>query len=181
MVLAQVVGLIGILLLIAIFQVNDRRMILRLQILSCLVWALYYAMMGAYTAMGLIGIGILRSYLFDRYRSLEWLLPMTIAVYAIATLVTWHDWTSIMAFVGITLATIAIWQKHPRSIRSVSLTVTPFWLTYNYLNGSFLGIVGDLVTFTSVAIGVWRFDILPYLRNRSKRTNTPDIVDANLL
>ena len=181
MLVAQVIGFIGILLLIAIFQVNDRRLILRLQILSCAVWAVYYMLMGAYTATALIAIGIVRSYLFDQYRSQEWLLQMTIAVYAIATLIIWKDWTSIMAFIGITIATFAIWQNNPRSIRSISLVVTPFWLTYNYLNGSYLGIVGDLVTFTSVLLGVWRFDILPFVRSRSKHTHTPDTGEANLV
>ena len=181
MLLAQIVGFVGILLAVAIYQVNDRRTILYLQIATCIVWAIYYAMMSSYTAMGLIAIGAIRSFLFDKYRSHEWLLQASIVTYGIATLITWKDWTSIMAFMGMTVATIALWQKKPQSIRSVSLFVAPFWLTYNILNGSYMGVAGDLINFSSVVIGIVRFDMRAYLRRRTAQKETAELVDTNLV
>lgn len=171
MLIGQLLGLIGIALLVLVFQVNNRRTLLRLQITSCLVWAAYYFFVGAFTGGGLIMIGALRSYLFDKYRRHEWILGAMIVTFGIATLITWHDWTSIMALIAMTIATIAMWQKNPRHIRTISLFVTPFWLTYNILNGSYLGAVADLVTFSSIVIGIVRFDIMPAYLNR----RTPEI------
>lgn len=161
MVIGQLLGLVGIILLIAVFQVDDRRKLLHIQILSNLTWSAYYVFLGAFTAAGLIALGIVRNHLFDRYRQHEWVFGATIVMYTIVTLITWKDWTSIMAMIGMILATVALWQKNPRHIRFTSLTVTPFWLTYNILNSSYLGVVGDLVTFGSVVIGIYRFDIAP--------------------
>jgi len=169
-IIGQLLGLVGIILLIAVFQVDDRRKLLHIQILSNLTWSSYYIVLGAFTAAGLIALGIVRNYLFDRYRQYEWVLGLMVVMYTIVTLITWKDWTSIMALIGMIMATIALWQKKPRHIRLTSLTVTPFWLTYNTLNGSYWGIVGDLVTFGSVVIGIWRFDISPKLFERK----TPD-------
>ena len=181
MLLAQFVGLVGILLLIAIFQVNDRKAILRLQVVSCLVWAFYYVLLEAYTAAGLITLGAIRSYFFEHYRDKEWFYPITIVAFALATLVTWENWTSMLAFVGIVLATTALWQRNPRAIRMLSLTVTPFSLTYNYLGGSYLGVVGDLVTFSSVIIAIWRFDLMPYIRQRKQQSAAAEPIEASLI
>ena len=159
MLVGQLLGLVGIFLLVAVFQTNDRRTLLRLQIISCLVWSLYYASMGAYTGAGLIFLGAMRSFVFDRYRDHEWVLGAVIITFAIATLITWENWTSIMALIGMILATTALWQKSPRNIRIISLTVAPFWLVYNLLSGSYLGAVADLITFSSIAVAIVRFDI----------------------
>lgn len=179
MLMAQIVGFVGIVMLIAIFQVNDRKKILQLQIISCLVWTLYYVLMGAYTGAALIFLGAVRCYLFANYREKEWILQLTIAAMAIATLITWESWYSLFALLGMILATTALWQKNPQAIRTISLFVTPFWLTYNYLSGSYFGIVGDLVTFASLAIGVWRFDVIPYLQRRKQQA--AEVSDASLV
>lgn len=180
MLIGQLLGLVGIFLLVAVFQVDDRRKMLRLQILSCLVWSAYYLMVDAYTASGLILLGAVRCYLFDRYRNQEWMLGAAITAYAIATLITWENWTSIMALMGMTLATIALWQKQPRHIRWISLMVTPFWLTYNILGGSYLGAASDLLTFSSIALGTIRFDILPYISRRRQQKAEP-IIEPNVV
>jgi hypothetical protein len=176
----QLLGLVGIFLLVAVFQVDDRRKMLQLQIVSCLVWAAYYFMVDAYTASGLIFLGAIRCYVFDRYRNREWMLGVAITAYAIATLITWENWTSIMALMGMTLATIALWQKQPKHIRLVSLMVAPFWLTYNILNGSYMGVAGDLLTFSSVALGTVRFDILPQI-SRRRRQKTEPITESGVV
>jgi hypothetical protein len=168
MIMAQVMGVIGIILLIAVFQVNDRKAILRFQVASCIVWAVHYVFMGAFTGAGLILLAALRSWTFDRYRHHEWLLEFFIVIYAIATFITWEGPTSLLAFAGIIMATLAMWQKTPSAIRYVSLTPIFFWLPYNFLNGSFLGMIGDIVTFSSVVLGVIRFDLSPYLRSRKQ-------------
>ena len=159
MLVGQLLGLVGIFLLVAAFQVNDRRTLLRLQILSCIVWALYYSSMGAYTGAGLILLGALRSFVFDRYRDHEWVYGAFIMTFTVVALVTWENWTSIMALIGMILATTALWQENPRNIRSILLTVVPFWLVYNLLSGSYLGAVADLITFASITVAIIRFDI----------------------
>lgn len=171
----QFVGFVGIMLLLTIFQVNNRKTILYLQIISCIVWALYYALLSSYTPAVLIAIGGVRSYLFEKYREHEWIYEMMIVIYAVATLVTWKNETTILALIGMIIATTALWQKHPRMIRLVSLPAVPFWIAYDVLNGSYMGLIGDMITMTSVVVGFLRFDALPYIRRRWSRPETNDL------
>lgn len=179
--LAQLVGGIGVALLIAAFQVNNRSAILKIQIANCLVWALYYLLVGAFTGAGMVIIAAIRCWAFERYRQHEWLLQFFIVVYAVTTLLTWEGITSILPFIGIILASVAMWQKTPQSIRLISLTPTAFWLPYNFTSGSYMGMIGDIVTFSSVTIGIIRFDLLPRLRRRQQAINFEEVETTNLL
>ena len=181
MLLTQLIGLIGIGLLIVTFQVNSRRKMLFFQILTCLVWTIYYVLTGVYTGAGLVFLGAIRSYVFEKYKRHTWIYELAIVVFAAATFVTWKDWTSILALVGMIIATTAMWQENPRYIRTISLFVMPFWLSYNYLNGSYLGMAGDLITFSSVVVGIYRFDITPLLRARSREKQVSDAARVSLV
>lgn len=161
MLVGQLLGLVGVFLLVLMFQVNNRQGMLRIQILLCLVWSAHYMAMGAFTGSGLIFLGALRSYAFDKFRQHEGVFIVFVVAFAIATLVTWKDWTSIMALIGMLLATVAMWQENPRHIRLISLTIVPFWLTYNILNGTYFGATADLITLTSLVVAIVRFDIPP--------------------
>ncbi|MCA9334551.1 YgjV family protein, partial [Candidatus Saccharibacteria bacterium] len=164
--LTQLIGVVGIALLIATFQGKSRSAILKVQIVSCLNWSLYYFLVGAYSGAGMVLLGAVRTYVYERYRKHEWIFEVSIIVYAIMTLLTWKDWTSILPFMGILAGSIAIWQKEPRRIRLLSFTPTAFWSPYNILSGSYMGMVGDLVTFTAVFLGVFRYDMLPRLKQQ---------------
>lgn len=111
MFLAQLIGIVGIGLLIATFQGRSRRTILRIQILSCIAWSLYYFLVGAYSGAGMVFLGAIRTYAYERYRKYEWVFEISIIIYALMTLLTWKDWTSILPFMGILSASVAMWQK----------------------------------------------------------------------
>lgn len=179
--LAQVVGGIGVALLIAAFQVNSRSVILKIQIANCLVWALYYLLVGAFTGAGMVAIAAIRCWAFERYRQHEWLLQFFILFYAVTTLLTWEGITSILPLIGIILASVAMWQKDPQSIRLISLTPTAFWLPYNFTSGSYMGMIGDVVTFSSATIGIIRFDLLPRLRHRQQAIKFEETDDESVI
>lgn len=179
--LAQLVGIVGIGLLIATFQANSRSMILKIQIVSCLAWSLYYLLMGAYTGAGMVFVGAVRTYVYERFRDHEWIFEVSIVVYALITLLTWKDWTSILPFMGILTASVAMWQKSPQQIRIISLTPTSFWLPYNYSSGSHMGMIGDVVTLSSVIFGILRYDVLPQMRRRNANREATEMAEGNLI
>jgi hypothetical protein len=163
---AQLVGAVGIISLIAIFQFNKRRTILRLQLLSGLIWTLHYILLGAYTGAGLNFLAAVRNYLFDKYRKRLFIYWLVVAAFTMITILTWKDWTSILPYVGTIIGTTAMWQKKPSHIRWMFVFVPPFWFVYNALNGSYPGMLGDTITFGSLAVGIYRFDILPMFKKK---------------
>lgn len=164
MIWVQLIGFVGVALLIVMFQVNDRKKMLRIQMASALTMAIHFALLGATTGAALNVLRAMRNFFFIRYREHAWLLPVTVSVFLSVGVITWHDWTSIFPMIGSTIGTMALWQKKPHVIRFLSLIVPPFWFTYNFLNGSYAGMIGDTVVFTSALAGIYRFDIAPRLR-----------------
>lgn len=159
MIWAQLVGVVGICILIAVFQFNNRKIILRLQLVSGLVWALHYILLGAFTGAAMNALMSLRNYVFEKYRHNGWMFWISVAVIVMAGLLTWRDWSSVFPLIASIVATIAVWQKNPRHIRFLMIFVPILWFCYNYLNGSYPGMVGDTVTFVSLLVGMYRFDI----------------------
>jgi len=62
-------------------------------------------------------------------------------------------------------STVAYGSSNPRLIRFITLCSSSCWLIYNSLVFSLAGVLGEIITLTSVLIGIIRFDILP----RAKR------------
>lgn len=144
---------------------------LRIQLVSGLVWTLHYILLGALSGAGFNFMTSVRNYLFVRYRKQTWLFWVVIVAYFFTVLVTWKNWTSIFPLVASIVSTIAFWQKNPRHIRFLGLLVPPFWFTYNLLNGSYPGMLGDMITLSSILVGIYRFDVLPVYRKRISSRN----------
>lgn len=159
MLIAQIVGIVGLFIIFAIFQFDNRRTILRLQLVSGLVWALHYILLGALTGAFMNGVAAGRNYFFEKYRDKSAVLWVSLTVFIIAGVISWKDWSSILPIIGMCFGTLAVWQRDPRRIRFLMLFVSPLWFTYNIIIGSYPGLVGDGITFISVLIGIYRFDI----------------------
>lgn len=177
--LALFAGVVGIALIVIAFQMNNRRTMLRIHLASCLVWSLHYVLIGASTGASMTFFAAARCYVFDRYRKKTWTFPVFIAGFIIAALLTWKGWTSILPLIAMVLATFAMWQKSPRNIRLISLTVTPFWLSYNFFHGSYVGMAADIITFSSVLIAVCRFDLLPLWNRWVRKQQSAESVEGD--
>jgi hypothetical protein len=165
MLLIQLFGFVGILLIIASFQFNKRKIILRIQTLSAIAWAAHYLLLGAFTGGGVSIWSAGRNLLFERYRHKQWLLHASLASISIICLVTWKDWTTILPIIGCVFTSLAMWQKDPVYIRILCLFMVPPWFAYNFINGSIPGMIGDMINLGSVLSGMIRFDLLPRLQS----------------
>lgn len=171
---AQIIGFIGLALVITTWQVNKRKHILRMQMLSGLVWTLHFGMLGVYTGASMNFIVAIRNYLFHKYEKDRRIYWGSIIVMIAAAVLTWKNWTSILPTIAMILGTYGMWQKDPRRIRIIALLCPPFWFVYNVLNGSYPGMIADTFSFFAVLAGIYRFDILPTLkrgRQKKKQTN----------
>ncbi len=169
--IAQVVGFIGTALLFLSFQQKKRQGILLFQILSGAVFILHYILLGAYTGAALNFIGFSRSVVFynsDKKwaKSPVWLVVF-IVVSAVASILTWAEWYSVLPAIAMMLTTVSYWLKNETKIRLVTFPSSPCWLAYNALAGSFAGVVTECIVMSSIIIAIVRFDIL----KRGKKLN----------
>jgi hypothetical protein len=163
---AQVIGFVAMGFALFVFQVNKRKTMLKLQTVAASLFTVHFYMIGAPTGAALNFIGIARNYSFYRFKSRSWLIPTAfIAAFILVGVLTWQGPLSLMPMIAMTTGTIAFWQSGTAAIRLLALVAPPLWFTYNYLSGSYAGMITEVVYLSSNLIGIYRFDV------KAKRLN----------
>ncbi len=162
--IAQFVGFAGLACNGLSFQQKKRKGILTLQICAAGAFVIHYILLGAHTGAALNFLGLLRSLVFinsDKKwaKSPIWLVVF-MAVFSVASALTWVDWYSVLPAVAMILTTVSYWLKNETKIRLVTFPSSPCWLVYNIITGSFAGLITELVVMSSLIIAIVRYDIL---------------------
>lgn len=159
---AQIVGCIALFISVSIFQVNKRETMLHLGMIASAVYAIHFLLLGAFTGSSMNMLASLRSYTFFKIipnKRHVWVLICFILTALGFTYITWEGAISLLPFVGFTFSGIALWHTKPKSIRRWALVVPILWFTYNFISGSYPGMVIEVIMFCSNLIGEYRFDL----------------------
>lgn len=162
--LIQGIGFLALLAGVLSFQTNVRRRLLYLQILASVLWVIHFGLLGALTAAALNGVGTIRTIVFARVplaaRRSRWLaFGLVLAVYIVATWLTWNGPISLLPLGGSFFSSLALWQHTARRIRWLSLPDPPLWFSYNFLVHSYPGMLNEVIVFGAVLIAIYRLDI----------------------
>lgn len=167
---AQIVGLVALACSVAVFQSNDRKKMLYIQLLTAVLFAVHYGLLGAWAGVAMNLINSLRSVIFVRTRNRIWLY-VVISAFVLASIVTWESAYSSLPLIGMLSGTIAFWMGSSSKIRYIALLSPPVWFAYNLLVGSYIGLFAEVFIFTSIIVGIKRFDPpLRRLATASKRS-----------
>lgn len=164
-ILVQLLGLIPSLIAITSLQSTNRKRILALQVLCCMMWILHYSILGAATAVVTNVIGIFRALLCrfnDRpwAKSRAWLFVL-IALYLGNAALTWQGPASALLTFSMVCTTVALWVHDMRVTRFLYLLNSPPVLLANLLMGSYSCAAIEVVALSSFALAVYRYDIRP--------------------
>lgn len=165
----EIIGSVGAVLLLVMYQMNTKRSMLNVQSASHLAFALHFALLGATTGAMASIFRVLRNYAFLKWPKNIFTFITMQTLLIVLGLITWHDWTSVLPIAATVIGSTALWQDNPRNIRLLSLFVPPFWFAYSLFNGSVSGMVGYSALFISMALGVWRFDVAKSKRAKRSR------------
>ena len=158
----QFVGFIALIFALLIFQVNDRKSMLKFHAIASLFFAAHYLMLGAIAGALVSIINVLRSYCFFKSEGKKFykLVPIIfITVFVIAIILSWQGWASLLPMASAIVGTLAFWQNKPRRIRAFSLLISPLWLIYDALVCSYPGMITELFMLSSNIVGVCRYDL----------------------
>jgi len=163
-ILVQGIGFLGIACAVLAFQCKEYRPLVWLRGANELFFAIQYLLLGAYSGAAVDFLGCFRNLVFlDCDKKGKSLRPWRIffsCVFAGVSLLTWAGPKSLLSAVAKVASTIAYGSSSPRLIRFITLCSASCWLIYNSLVFSVAGILGEILTLTSVLIGIVRFDIL---------------------
>lgn len=169
-ILVQGIGFLGIACSVLAFQCKEYRPLIWLRGANELFFAIQYLLLGAYSGAAVDFLGCFRNWVFlDCDKKGKSLRPWRIffsCVFVGVSLLTWAGPKSLLSAVAKVASTIAYGSSNPRLIRFITLCSSSCWLIYNTLVFSIAGVLGEVLTLTSVLIGIVRFDIL----NKAERT-----------
>lgn len=161
-VIAQITGTIAVMLSIAMYQFNDRRTMLIIDLFSSVFWALTFLELGALTGLFIIIVAGVSNLLFifiPPSKKNRWLLVLIILWMVAATAFTWAGPASLLAMSGAVLGVIRFWTTNTTTIRRLALAAPPFWLMYDLLTGNFPGIFIEVFALASNLVAQYRFDM----------------------
>lgn len=159
--LIQLIGLFAVAISLSIFQINDRRKMLKLNIAAAIIYSVHFFLLGATTgaAMNLIAAG--RSFAFFNTNPNKrhlWVLFAACVVSIVGALLTWQGPLSLLPLAGSVSSGFAFWQKNPKHNRRWALISSPMWFVYNSISGSYPGMIIEVITVISNFVGQYRFD-----------------------
>ncbi|MBQ9748860.1 MAG: YgjV family protein [Clostridia bacterium] len=165
-ILAQVIGILGMLAAVVSYQCKTNRNYFIWQGLSGLCFSIQFVMIGAWAGLAFNLYNIVRAVVnqtkFSRsvvtLIALEALVVFAASLSIFAFMEAW--WLVLLAFIAQATGTFAMWTKKGRVIRISQLAVvSPFWLLYDLLipTPSIGGILCELFNMVSVIVSFIRF------------------------
>lgn len=140
---------------------------LRLGALAAALYTVHFYLLGAFTGAAMNLVGGVRSYSYSKVtpnRSNVWIPILFTAIAILGTLLTWQGYLSILPLLGTTCGAVAFWQNNPKHIRRLAMLASPLWFVYNFISGSYPGMLIEVIMLTSNLVGQYRFDRKPALR-----------------
>ena len=137
---SQIVGFFAFSFYIATYWQKNRKVLLLLSIVICVLFGIQYYLLGSITGLIINLIGILRSISFiykgkNKFMS-GYAIPLIVhSLYILNGVFTWGGWITIFPTVASILNCHTMWQNDTKTIRRLGLPILSMWLIYViYLN-----------------------------------------------
>lgn len=172
-VIIQVIGYVALLFVVLSPQFNKRGTILLSLIIGVLLFVLHYSLLHAWTGAAMNAIEAIVVYVSYQKDTKTWAkhtywLYTFILLFFLIGILTGVNTINLLPIVAQIIATIAVWQKKPRLIRLISLPPRPLWFLYNFMVGSYPGMIAEVFILISILTGIIRFDSKKFLNLRKK-------------
>jgi hypothetical protein len=162
-ILIQAIGLIAFIIVALSYWQKEKANILVLQIISYVVYAIHYYLLGGISGaiINIAGtIGLIVIYYKDKKNiKNKWLLFLIILLYSFFWAFTYEDVFSILPLIASLPLIIVLWQNKSFYIRVVGLIGTISWIIYSFHIGSYIGVITATIFLISTSLAIYKLDI----------------------
>ena|SRR3989344_4842973 len=118
--LAQIIGFIALILLLAVFQREKRSHMFIFKIFSSVFYCIHFALLGAWTGSAMNLVATLRNYVFKQRTEKRWADKMIwlfvfLLIIIVSGIFTWEGYHSILPMIATSIYTITFWMKEPKA------------------------------------------------------------------
>lgn len=171
-ILIQAFGFGGILAAVIAFQCKKHKTILFWRTTNEFLFAVQYLLLGAYTGMAMNLVGCVRNIIFahnvERKKNNLPFIIFFCLLFIGSGIYTWQGYASIFIIVAKLITTLAYGNKNTTIVRCCVLVTSSSWLVYNLFAGSDAGVICEILTLSSLVLGIIRLDILPRIQKKNK-------------
>ena len=157
-VLSMIFGGLGVLANVMIYQQRTGKRLLVYKLISDGLWALHYLTLGAFSAVTIAFIGIVRESVFlnrgKRWADTKLWLLLFALLSVLSAALTWSSYLSILPASASLLSVFGFWQAKPKLSKLLAYPICACMLTYDVCVSSYMGIVNEAFTLVSTTVAV---------------------------
>ncbi|MBE6138695.1 MAG: YgjV family protein [Firmicutes bacterium] len=159
--IAQLFGLVGLIITVISFQQNNKKKLLNYQIFSGLFLAVHYFILNAITGVFMNLIGIMRNIIFIKYGKKVPLKYSYIIIAGIVALsfVFYDGFLSLLPGAACLVYTFGASQNNLTITRFSGLISSSLFLIYNIKVLAIVAVISTIIELISVSLAIYRFDI----------------------
>lgn len=171
MLFVQILGFVGVLLNLLIYQQRTRTRVLVNKLIANGVWAVHYFLLGAYSATAIACIGMLSTSVFvkinPKSKSGRIWLGGFILLSIISAILTWESPVSLLTLAASVMSNISFFLGVPRYTRRFALVISLCMGIYGFCNGSIASVVNEVLTVISAVSAIIRIDCNLWKKNKN--------------
>ena len=158
----QMIGFVAVAFFIISYQMRSNRLLFLFQLLGCLLFAIQFCFLGAFSGAAGLLINILRNVLLLMAPRWSWVrtkptLAAILFLITAMTVCTWNGPISLLPALSVGITTIGYWTDNGQKIRGSQLMGSPCTLVYDVLVGSWGGALSESITLVSIIVSIIRF------------------------
>lgn len=160
-ILAQLLGVIALIILVISFQKDDRKSLLKHQIFSSIFFALQYLCLNAITGFLMSIMTAIRNLIFSKYNNKVPIIYLTIILISmiVLSIISFDGIISILPTTAVIIYSIAVWYGKLKFIRIIEVISCTLFIIYNIKVLAISGLVSCLIELTSAIVAIYKFDI----------------------
>ena len=147
-ILTQMIGFTGTLILLSSLHFQDTKQIFSFQLLGNFLYLIHFFMLGAVTG----NLSVIICILYDlclsmnnRFFQGKIIAVVIILLQVVFVVISWNGPASSLTAIANISFIIAGWTKKPFFVRCACLIIySPMWMIYDFLAGSFSGVVCEI-------------------------------------
>ena len=169
-IIAQIIGILALIILMLSFQKNEKKLLLKYQIISSFLYALQYVFLGAYTGSLMNLTCMVRNFIFNKYNNkkvpIHWLIIIVILM-IVFLLISYIRTISLLPMLAVVLYSIAVWYGNLKLIRCTEVISCTLFIVYNIRVLAITGLIAIMIELIAALIAIYRFDIKKLNSNKN--------------
>ncbi len=162
--IANAIGIVAVIVYLLSYQQKTQKGIAAFNMTCRALYVTQYVLLGAFSGAVLdilCMIALLPAQRKEKVwvqKSRGWLIAASALALIVAGLLLDKSIFGILVIVGCLLQMIAFWMDSEKKVRLVCLLACPCWLAYNLASGAYGSCIGDVLSFMSIVIAMFRYD-----------------------